>query len=161
MIDNFGINSFVMYYIDKTSQIINITDNKEFKKSGNVIFIVEEKSLEKSIYERIENNLSDSKSDFIEEEYLCSLCSEKLTENPYFCYQCQKKICKKCLIDLNKKIKPFKCAFCKFELPFEKWNTFKNFMEKRKQFLGLIEENIKSKRENLIYKQKENLINKN
>ena len=42
-------------------------------------------------------------------------------------------------------MKPLKCPFCKYELPFEKWLTLKNFMEERKKHLEIIKENIKVK----------------
>ena len=75
-----------MYYFDKNNKEINITNNEEYKKSSDLIFIVEKKALDKSIYERVYPNLTDSKIDVIDEKYLCNLCSEKLKENPYYCY---------------------------------------------------------------------------
>ena len=156
IIVNFKINSFTMYYLDKTNKEINITNNEEFKKTGDIIFIVECKSLNESFLDKIYPNLSESKMDIIDEKFSCNLCLEKLTENPYYCYQCPKRICKKCLIDLNKRTNPLKCPFCQYELPFEKWLTLKNFVEERQHDLELIEENLKLKDENLIIKRKEN-----
>ena len=155
VIKKFKINSFIMYYFDETDKEINITNDEDFKKSGDLIFIADEDNLTKSVYERIYPDLSDSKKNVIDENYLCNLCLEKLTENPYFCYQCSKRICKKCLRDLNKKMSPLKCPFCKYELPFEKWFTLRNFFEEKQKYLELIEENIKLKDENLKYNKKE------
>ena len=147
---NFKIISFVMYYFDQINKEVYITNNEDYKKSSDVIFIIEKKKLEESIYDKIYPNLSESKIDVIDEKYLCNLCSEKLTENPYYCYQCSKRFCKKCLTKLSQKNNPLKCPFCNYGLPFEKWLTLKNFVEERKQYLKLIEENIKLKEKNFI-----------
>ena len=155
VIETFKINSFIMYYFDQTNKEINITDNEKFQRSSDLIFIVENKALDESIYERIYQYLSNSKMDMVEEKYLCTICSEKFRENPYYCYQCSKRICKSCLTNLNRNMNPLKCPFCKYELPFEKWFTLKNFLEEKQHHLELIEKNIKLKEQNLIYNQKE------
>ena len=152
---NFKINSYVIFYFDKKNKEVYITNNEEYKKSSNLIFIIEKKALEESAYNRIYPNLTDSKKDVIDEKYLCSLCYLKLTENPYYCYQCSKRICKKCLTELSKIKNPLQCPFCKYELPFEKWLTLKNFTDERKQYLEIIENNIKSKGENFVHDKKE------
>ena len=145
IIDNFGINSFIVQYFDKNNQKINITDNEIFKKSNDVIFIVENNTLKQSVYDIIYPNLNETQMDVIDEKYLCNICSEKLSENPFYCYQCSKRFCKKCLTDLSIKMKPLQCPFCKFELEFSKWCTLTNFEEEKNQYLGLIEENIELK----------------
>ena len=156
VIQKYKINSFEMYYYDSNNEKAYIKDNDEFKKSTALIFINEKKSLEKSIYLRITPILDSAETDEIEEKYLCNLCNEKLIEKPYYCYRCSKRICGKCLNELNERMNPLKCSFCKYELPKEKWLTSSNFSEERKQYLKLIEENKKLKYENLIHNKKEN-----
>ena len=166
ILENFEINSFNMYYFDQNNNEVYINNNEQFKKSGNMIFIIENNVLNvlnESIYDRIRKHLSDSKMDGIDEKYLCNLCTEKFTQNPYYCYRCSKKFCEKCF----KKLKdigfpnPLKCPFCKFEAEFDEWFTLPNFMEEKQKYLELIEENIKLKEENLAYNKKEiEFINK-
>ena len=154
---NFGINFFEIHYFDINSKDINITNNEEFKRSGDIIFIIEGNFLKESAFEKNNPNLDEYKKEVIDEKYCCIICSEKFTENPYYCYQCTKKFCKECLTEISKKNNPLKCPYCKYELEFHKWRTLKNFEEEKNQFLGLIEESIKLKNEILNYNKKENM----
>ena len=154
IMEHFKINSFDIYYYDLNNEKVNITDDDEFKISSNLIFIDEKRTLESSIYERISKILQDQ-ADEIDEKYSCNICNEKFKENPYYCYQCSKRICKKCLIDLNNRTTPLKCSFCQYELPIEKWLISSNFTGERKEYLELIEEKIKLKDEIQIHIRKE------
>ena len=155
VMQNFKTNSISMYYFNQFNEKKEIADNEEFKKSSNLIFITEINTLKGSILDTLYDNLSESKIYEIDEKYLCNLCLEKLTENPYYCYQCSKRFCEKCLSKLDKQTKPLICPFCKYELPFEKWLTLKNFSDEKQKHLKLITENIKMNRQNSFHDIKE------
>ena len=159
IIENFGINIFDMYYFDQTNKEVYITNNEKFKNSGGLIFIIEKKTLDQSLYSAIQPSLSQSKVDVIDDKCICVVCLEKPKEDPYCCKQCSKIICKNYLIKMNKKKsteKPLECPYCRNELPFEKWLILKNFNEQTQTYLELIGENLKIRCENNIYTKKEN-----
>ena len=152
--DNFKLKSFLIYYLNKNNVEIEIKNNDEYKKIDDLIFVMEKKLIKQSIYNKVSENLSESKVELIDEKYLCNLRNEKLIENPYFCYRCQKRFCKKCLDDLSKNL-PMMCPFCKYQLPIEKWETIKNFKEEKKHYLESIEKIQNYEKEKEIYNKKE------
>ena len=152
--DNFKLNTFFIYYYNNSNIEVEIKDNFEYKNINDLIFVMEKKLVEQPINSIIYEDLSESKMDLIDEKFSCNLRNEKLIENPYFCYKCQKRFCKKCLDDLNKK-KPMTCPFCKYQLPIEKWETLKNFKEEKKIYLESIEKIKNLEKEKEIYNKKE------
>ena len=154
--NNFGFNSFDLYYLDIYNRQQNITNDEEYRRSNNVIFIMEKNYIKTSLLEKVNAKLNESKIDEIDEKYCCLICSEKLTENPYYCYQCTKRFCKNCFAKISKKSNPVQCPYCKYELESDKWCTLKNFIEEKNQFLNLIDENLKLKEEISTFNQKEN-----
>ena len=140
--ENFKINRFIIYYFDNKDNEINIKSENEFKNCGNLIFVKEIKVMNKSIFPNIYPILKESKQDEVDEKYTCNICYNKLTENPYYCYQCQKRFCKKCFEDLSKAKEILQCPFCSYQLQSEKWCTLKNFIGDKNEILGLLEQNI-------------------
>ena len=152
--ESFHLKFFSIYYNDGSGKELEIKDSNSLQKINDIIFVKEIKDLKQSIYDRIHDNLSESKIDIIDEKYLCNLRNEKLIDNPYFCYKCQKRFCEKCLKDLDKQ-KPLKCPFCGFEKQFQEWQTLKNFKEERKYHLEALEKMKKLEDENEKYNKKE------
>ena len=154
VIDNFKLNSFVIYYYNKNNIEVELKNNFEYNNIDDLIFVMEKKSRKQSLNDEIYESLSNSKIELIDEKYLCNLCEEKLIENPYFCYRCQKRFCKKCLDDLNKN-QPMMCPFCKYQLPIEKWETIKNFEEEKKQYLESVKKIQNLEKEKIAYEKRE------
>ena len=119
---------YELYIIGKNSEELKIDNEDKYNKIEDILFLreINQDILQESLFEINKKKLSESQQDKLEEKYNCILCSTTIkNENPYLCYQCQKKFHIKCLDDWDKKCKQenkiFSCPNCRKELPKEKW----------------------------------------
>ena len=150
---------FEMFIIDRSNKEIKINSEEEYSLIQDILFIrqIDKSVLEKSLFQKNFDKLSESNQDLLSEKFNCSICSNLIKkENPYFCYKCQKIFHEKCLKDWDKKCKKMNknlmCPNCRNELPIKKWNKKLNHEENRNDNANLM---------NRIndYKLKENMNN--
>ena len=130
---------FTIFYFSDNNQEISITNNEEYKRSKDILFVrkKEENNLEYSIFALNYDKLSESKQEMLDEKYNCFICQTIIkNEKPYFCYICQKIFHHKCLEDWNKKKssqnEKLNCPNCRNELPLEQWKQKLDFEANRK-----------------------------
>ena len=130
---------FTIFYPSSNNKEIEIHNDEEYQLLRDTLFIreIEEKDLNKSIFDIAYDKLDDSKRDILDEKYNCFICSENIKhENPLFCYICQKIFHFKCLegwsIQKQKNNEKLKCPYCNKELPLEQWKQKLDFEENRK-----------------------------
>ena len=81
--------NYELFILDKNNKEIRISNEDEYKKIEDILFIRElkelkESILEKSLYELNYNKLSESKQEILDQKYNCILCSMIIKkEKPY------------------------------------------------------------------------------
>ena len=83
---------YEIFIYDNNNKII-INNEDKFKIIKDILFIKEinKDDLEKSIFSKNYDKLSESKQDILDEKYNCNLCQIIIkNEIPYLCYKCQK-----------------------------------------------------------------------
>ena len=116
-------NIKIFYRTENDKEII-ISNNDEYQKIKNIIFVLKKE------------NLSDSTSSFkfalpninlgsLKEKYFCIICRNYIkNESPYFCYICQKVFHTECLSHFDKICregnKNLNCPNCRNELKLDK-----------------------------------------
>ena len=155
------INRFNIISISNNKEI-EIKDDNDYQKIKEYFFNEEEKKSEESIsVNSVFINLNTSEKNILNDKYFCNICSDELTENPYFCYNCQKRLCKICFNKLAETT-PMKCPFCRFVLPQYYWQTLKNFNDEKSKHLMLIQNYKKLEKEICIDKKiQSELLQKN
>jgi len=150
---------FEIFFIDQNDKEIKIDSEEKYSKIQDILFIrqLDKSILEKSLFQRNFDRLSESNQDILSNKFNCSICTIIIKkENPYLCYKCQKIFHEKCLKDWDKKCKSHNknlmCPFCRNELPIEKWNKKLNHEENRNDNANLLNKINK-------YKLKENMNN--
>ena len=83
---------------------INSKENKE-------LYLVKKDNLNKTEKSEIYDKLNISTQQDLDEKTICSICLNKLTEKPYYCYKCHKLYCNNCFQTL-KIVKKKKCENC-------------------------------------------------
>ena len=150
--------NYELFILDKNNKEIRISNEDEYKKIEDILFIRElkelkESILEKSLYELNYNKLSESKQEILDQKYNCILCSMIIKkEKPYLCYKCQKIFHTKCLTDWDNECKSQNkdliCPNCRNELPLEDWNKKLDYEDDRMFISNLINKIIE--KDNLI-----------
>jgi len=147
--------NYELFILDKNNKEIKISNEDEYKKIEDILFIRElkENILEKSLYEINYNKLSESKQEILDQKYNCILCSIIIKkEKPYLCYKCQKIFHEKCLTDWDNECKAqdkeLVCPNCRNELPLEEWNKKLDYEDDRMFISNLL--NKINEKENII-----------
>ena len=127
---------FIIFYKSGNNEI-QIRNEKEYEESKSILFIRKINNLEESIFALNYNKLSDSVKEILDEKYTCLSCTESIKdENPYICYNCQKRFHIKCLEDWETKRKlqneELNCPNCRKELPLKNWKKQLDYIENRK-----------------------------
>ena len=160
-------DNFELFVITNKNEKKIISSQKDFLNEYSNYYIINKKEniLGRSLFSLILDTLSESKQDIYNEKFCCQICGERTkNENPFFCYHCQYIICEKCLKMLDQKYKPLKCPKCKTERPFNKWETFKNYIGDQQREIELLntinELKLKENDQKIIMNIKDNVINK-
>jgi len=131
-------NYYEIFIIDKNDKEIKINNDETYNLIEDMLFIreIDNNILEKSLFQKNYDKLSESKQEILDEKYNCILCSIIIkNENPYLCYKCQKIFHEKCLKKWDEKCKAqnknLACPNCRFELPIENWNKKLGYEENR------------------------------
>ena len=133
------------FIIDIKNKEIKIDSQEKYSKIQDILFIrqIDILALQKSVFERNFEKLSESNQEILAEKFNCIICSNIIkNEKPYLCYKCQYIFHEKCLKDWDKKCKSknikLECPNCRNELPIEKWNKKLNYEEDRNDNANLI-----------------------
>ena len=84
---------YEIFIYDSNNNKIIINNEDKFKIIKDILFIKEinKDDLEKSIFSKNYDKLSESKQEILDEKYNCNICTNIIkNEKPYFCYKCQK-----------------------------------------------------------------------
>ena len=147
-----------IFYLSENNNEIIINNDDEYKLSKDILFIREIKieNMEKSMFGKNYDKLSQSKQEILDEKYNCLMCNENIKkEKPLFCYKCQKIFHKKCLEIWAKKRtsqnQELECPYCKNELSLEEWRYILNYEEGRIYEAEKMDKINKNKIKNNLY----------
>ena len=136
---------FELFIIDINNKEIKIDSQEKYSEIQDVLFLrqVDKSALEKSLFQRNFEKLSESNQDILNEKFNCNICSIIIkNEKPYLCYKCQNIFHEKCLKDWDKQCKSSHkkliCPNCRNQLPIEKWNKKLNYEENRNEDANLM-----------------------
>ena len=80
---------------------INKENFKENSKETKEFFLIKNKNMNQSYTSEIYENLNISNQHNLDEKTCCSICFQKLSEKPYYCYKCHKLYCDYCFKKLE------------------------------------------------------------